>query len=202
MQYRKLAAVLVILCVAACTSVKDEPLPLSRENIEKYAAAVGKSSGKLEPNAGSVIEQVDVLYRTPLENLLGYSFDRTLRHYFVHRAGITADPESRVFADLITPGAQAMRQPKTGNLAVGNLADIALLNQDGAHLFPRHDVLANLVYSARASDVDTVICNGKLLMLRGRLLTIDLNHVKAEITSRLSRLNQRVSEKRVATYSV
>ncbi|HSD95049.1 MAG TPA: hypothetical protein VLA94_06440 [Syntrophales bacterium] len=108
MQYRKLAAVLVILCVAACTSVKDEPLPLSRENIEKYAAAVGKSSRKLEPNTGSVIERVDVLYRTPLENLLGYSFDRTLRHYFVHRAGITADPESRVFADLITPGAQAV----------------------------------------------------------------------------------------------
>jgi len=108
MQYRKLAAIVLILCVAACTSVKDEPLPLSRENIEKYAAAVGKSSRKLEPDAGSVIERVDVLYRAPLENHLGYSFDRTLRHYFVHRAGITADPESRVFADLITPGAQAV----------------------------------------------------------------------------------------------
>jgi len=108
MQYRILAAIVLILCVAACTSVKDEPLPLSRENIEKYAAAVGKSSRKLEPNAGSVIERVDVLYRTPLENLLGYSFDRTLRYYFVHRADITADPESRVFADLITPGAQAV----------------------------------------------------------------------------------------------
>jgi hypothetical protein len=108
MQYRKLAAVLLILCVAACSSVKDEPLPLSRENIEKYAAAVGKSSRKLEPDAGSVIERVDALYRVPLENRLGYSFDRTLRHYFVHRTGITADPESRVFADLITPGAQAV----------------------------------------------------------------------------------------------
>jgi 5-methylthioadenosine/S-adenosylhomocysteine deaminase len=97
-------------------------------------------------------------------------------------------------------GAQALRLPKAGALAVGMLADIALLNQDGAHVFPRHDALANLIYSARASDVDTVVCNGKLLMLRGRLLTIDLNHVKAEITSRLARLNQRVAEKRVATY--
>ena len=31
-----------------------------------------------------------------------------LRHYFVNRAGITADPEAKVFADLITPGAQAV----------------------------------------------------------------------------------------------
>ncbi len=54
------------------------------------------------------MERVDALYRAPLENQLGYSFDRTLRHYFVHRAGIASDPESRAYADLITPGAQAV----------------------------------------------------------------------------------------------
>ena len=108
MPYRKLAAIVLFFCVAACASVKDEPLPLSHENIEKYAAAVGKSALKLEPSAGSVIQRVDALYRAPLEKSLGYSFDRTLRHYFVHRADIAANPESRVFADLITPGAQAV----------------------------------------------------------------------------------------------
>lgn len=108
MPYRMLAAIVLVLFATACSGVKDEPLPLSRENIEKYAAAVGKSSRKLEPNAGSVVERVDTIYRVPLEKHLGYSFDRTLRHYFVHRAGIAADPESRAFADLITPGAQAV----------------------------------------------------------------------------------------------
>ncbi|HEY3343150.1 MAG TPA: amidohydrolase [Anaerolineae bacterium] len=98
-------------------------------------------------------------------------------------------------------GAQALRLPLAGELAVGKLADVVLLRQEGAHLFPRHDGLANLVYSARASDVDTVICNGKLLMLRQRLLTIDLQHVMAEINGRLKRLNQRVADKRVATYA-
>lgn len=105
---RLLAAVVLVLFAASCSGVKDEPLPLSRENIEKYAAAVGKSSRKLEADAGSVVQRVDTLYRTPLEKHLGYSFDRTLRHYFVHRAGIAADPESRAFAELITPGAQAV----------------------------------------------------------------------------------------------
>jgi 5-methylthioadenosine/S-adenosylhomocysteine deaminase len=98
-------------------------------------------------------------------------------------------------------GAQALRLAQAGELAEGKLADVVLLRQDGAHLFPRHDGPANLVYSARASDVDTVICNGQLLMLRGRLLTINMQRVKAEINTRLKRLNQRVDGKRVATYA-
>ena len=76
---------------------------------------------------------------------------------------------------------------RAGELAEGKLADVVLLRQDGAHLFPRNNGLANLVYSSHASDVDTVICNGKLLMLRGRLLSVDLQHVKAEINTRLKR---------------
>ncbi len=108
MLYRILAAAVLVLSVSSCSGVKDEPLPLSRENIEKYAAAVGRSAGRLETDAGSVVQRVDTLYRAPLEKNLGYSFDRTLRHYFVHRAGIAADPESRAFAELITPGAQAV----------------------------------------------------------------------------------------------
>jgi len=108
MPCRILAAVVCALLTAACSGVKDEPLPLSRENIEKYAAAVSSSSRGLAPGSGSVMERVDALYRAPLEKQLGYSFDRTLRHYFVHRAGIAADPESRAFDELIVPGAQAV----------------------------------------------------------------------------------------------
>jgi hypothetical protein len=108
MPYRTLGSILLALCIAACSSVKDEPLPLSRENIEKYTAAVSKGTRKLEPNVGTVMERVATLYRDPLEKNLGYSFDTTLRYYFVNRASIAADPDAKVFADLITPGAQAV----------------------------------------------------------------------------------------------
>lgn len=97
-------------------------------------------------------------------------------------------------------GAAALRMPDIGELAPGKLADIALLRQDGAHVFPRHDPLANLIYSQRAGDVDTVICNGKTLMRFGRLLTIDLQRVRSELHGRLSRLRQRAHDKRLATY--
>lgn len=112
----------------------------------------------------------------------------------------TVMPLQDVMDIAFVGGARCLRLPDIGELGVGKLADIALLRQDGAHLFPRYDAIANLVYSARAGDVDTVICDGKLLMRYGRLLTIDLPRVKAEITTRLKRLNQRVAERRLATY--
>ncbi len=87
-----------------------------------------------------------------------------------------------------------------GVLAPGRLADIALLRQDGVHVFPRFDPAANLVYSSKSADVDTVICNGELLMQGRKLLTIDKGQVKKEISARLERLGQRTPGKRIAVY--
>jgi 5-methylthioadenosine/S-adenosylhomocysteine deaminase len=112
----------------------------------------------------------------------------------------TALPLQDVLNIAFGGSAQAVRQPELGELAVGKWADIALLRQDGPHVFPKYDPLANLVYSHKSSDVGTVICQGKLLMHRGKLLTIDLDLVKREVGTRLQRLNQRVKEKRLATY--
>ncbi|HEY60808.1 MAG TPA: amidohydrolase family protein [Anaerolineae bacterium] len=94
------------------------------------------------------------------------------------------------------------RESELGAIIPGKLADIVLLRQDGVHVYPRHNPAANLVYSSRASDVDTVVCNGKLLMRQGKLLTIDKERVKREVSKRLKRLGQRVPGKRIATYPV
>jgi 5-methylthioadenosine/S-adenosylhomocysteine deaminase len=112
----------------------------------------------------------------------------------------TRMPVHEVLDITYAGGAACVRMPGIGALAPDMLADIALLRQDGAHVQPRHDALANLVYSHRAGDVDTVICNGKPLMRFGRLLTIDLQRVRAEVTKRMQRLNQRAHDRRLATY--
>lgn len=111
-------------------------------------------------------------------------------------------PVQEVLDITFAGSAAALRSPDLGEITPGKLADLALLRTDGAHLFPSYDPLANLVYSARAGDVDTVICNGKVLMQERRLLTIDLARVKAEVSERMQRLNQRVADKRLATYPV
>ena len=91
-------------------------------------------------------------------------------------------------------------EDELGELAPGKLADIVLLRQDGMHVFPRYNPAANIVYSSHASDVDTVICNGKVLLQDKKLLTIDKNRIKQEIGIRLERLSQRVPGNRIATY--
>ena len=99
--------------------------------------------------------------------------------------------------------ARVMRMgDKIGELSPGMLADIILLRQDGLNYFPPQNLLAHLVYSARSSDVDTVICDGKVLMLNRRLLTIDKEQIKRELAPRLKALSERVPGRQIATYPV
>lgn len=87
-----------------------------------------------------------------------------------------------------------------GEIAPGKLADMILMRTDGAHMQPLLNVSANLLYSARASDVDTVFCNGKPLMRGRELLTLDKRQIAAEVRTRAERLRQRVPGRRLQTY--
>jgi 5-methylthioadenosine/S-adenosylhomocysteine deaminase len=92
------------------------------------------------------------------------------------------------------------QQGKIGELKAGMLADITLLRQDGIHHTPRVNPLATLIYSARCSDVDTVLCDGKVLLRGKKLLTIDKELVIHEVQTRVSRLSQRVPGVKLAFY--
>jgi 5-methylthioadenosine/S-adenosylhomocysteine deaminase len=60
-----------------------------------------------------------------------------------------------------------------GSLETGKRADVAVVRLGGLHATPAADVVSALVYSAQATDVDTVIVDGQLLMRDRKLLTID-----------------------------
>ena len=60
-----------------------------------------------------------------------------------------------------------------GTLAPGNPADIVVLDGDKPHLSPTYDICSHLVYSARGSDVVSVIVAGKLLVDKGVVLVLD-----------------------------
>ncbi len=96
--------------------------------------------------------------------------------------------------------AKVLKQPDLGAIEIGKLADIVLIRQDSPHNFPRFNPAANLIYSTNASDVDTVICNGKILKQDGKLLTIDLPEVKRQLSERLGRLSERTPGRRMAIY--
>ncbi|MCX5725564.1 MAG: amidohydrolase, partial [Candidatus Saganbacteria bacterium] len=60
-----------------------------------------------------------------------------------------------------------------GSLAKGKAADIIIVDLRRPHLTPVYNVYSHIVYSAGGSDVDTVIVNGKLVMEKRKLLTVD-----------------------------
>ena len=113
----------------------------------------------------------------------------------------TAMPLEQVVDITFRGSAKVLKhEGKLGELKAGMLADITLIRQDGIHMTPRANPLAALVYCARATDVDTVLCDGKVLMRNKKLLTIDKEAVQKEVQRRFSRLSQRVSGARVAYY--
>ena len=97
-------------------------------------------------------------------------------------------------------GAEVCHEPKLGELMPGNLADIVLIRQDRAAGIPRLNLAANLVYSLGAADVDTVICNGQVLMHKRQHLLLDKEEITREVEQRLERLVQRVPGKKIALY--
>ena len=53
---------------------------------------------------------------------------------------------------------------KAGRIAEGYLADLCLVDLDIPAFTPNHNFVSNLVYAANGSCIDTVICDGKILM--------------------------------------
>jgi 5-methylthioadenosine/S-adenosylhomocysteine deaminase len=71
----------------------------------------------------------------------------------------------------------------------------------GAHQQPHHSVTASLVYNARATDVQTVIVNGRLIMRDRQLLTLDKAQIIAKVGQNMERLARRVPSRRIQAYN-
>ena len=76
-------------------------------------------------------------------------------------------------------GAQALHLEKEiGSIEKGKRADLVLVNRDSLNQIPLYNVYSDLVYATKASDVQTVIINGKIVMRDRRLLTLDEAAIK------------------------
>ncbi|MEE9223607.1 MAG: amidohydrolase [Thermoplasmata archaeon] len=80
----------------------------------------------------------------------------------------TVLPAGEVLGMATAKGAEALRID-AGVVKVGKLADLILVDLRSPAFNPNHDLTSNLVYSANGSCVDTVICDGKVLMLDGHV---------------------------------
>jgi len=86
-------------------------------------------------------------------------------------------------------GARALGLEKEiGTVEVGKRADLTLINLDTLHATPHPDPISTIVYAVEASDVDTVIINGRVVMRGGELTTLDEQAVLKQATEQSQRL--------------
>ncbi len=86
-------------------------------------------------------------------------------------------------------GAKAIgREGELGILAAGAFADILLVDIEKAHLYPHTNLISELVYSTHASDVDTVIVNGKIVVRNRKCLSMNAAEVCATAQKQIDTL--------------
>ena len=85
-----------------------------------------------------------------------------------------------ILAMATVNGARALGRD-TGVIAPGKIADLILVDFTAPNLFPCHDVMENLVYSAAPSNVAMNMARGKIIYENGEFLTLDLEKIRAEV---------------------
>lgn len=77
------------------------------------------------------------------------------------------DPEALTANEMLqaaTAEGAAMVRFKSRQIKEGYLADLCLIDLNTPAFTPNFNFVSNLVYAANGSCVDTVICDGKILM--------------------------------------
>ena len=98
----------------------------------------------------------------------------------------TAGKAEDIFAAATINGANIMGID-AGVIEVGKLADCMLVNLNNPLMFPAYNSISNLVYGADSSIVDTVICNGKIIM-NNRSLPME-SEIMVQAKAALQRIN-------------
>ena len=80
----------------------------------------------------------------------------------------------RVLRMATIDGAAAIgKADEIGSLEIGKRGDVAIVALNKLHSSPKSDVVSALVYSAQPGDVKTVLIDGEIVQVDGKLTTID-----------------------------
>lgn len=111
---------------------------------------------------------------------------------------ITKDPtviNAREALEMATiRGARAIHMDKEiGSLEAGKLADLLIVGMDSARQTPLYNIYSQLVYATKASDVETVMINGRIVMENRRVMTIDERAARAKAVEYRDRIRKSIS---------
>jgi 5-methylthioadenosine/S-adenosylhomocysteine deaminase len=98
---------------------------------------------------------------------------------------ISKDPKvvtaEEAFEMATLRGARALHLEKEiGSIEKGKRADLAIVDLDDLNQTPSYNIYSDLVYATKASDVRTVIVEGRVIMRDRRLLTLNEEMIKVD----------------------
>jgi 5-methylthioadenosine/S-adenosylhomocysteine deaminase len=94
----------------------------------------------------------------------------------------TAAPARAVLRMATFGGAQALHmEDRIGSLEAGKRADVIVLDLSAPAALPLFDPYSHVVYSARSDAVETVIVDGKVVMDRRRIRTLDTEAIRRQV---------------------
>jgi 5-methylthioadenosine/S-adenosylhomocysteine deaminase len=103
-------------------------------------------------------------------------------------------PALRVLKMATIDGARAMGlEGEIGSVEVGKRADLTLFDLDEVRTTPRPDPVSAIVYAAEASNINTVIIDGRVVMGHRKLTSLDEKAVIAEARRHAELVQSRAS---------
>jgi len=93
----------------------------------------------------------------------------------------TVMPATKVLEMVTVDAARTIGlEDEIGSIEVGKKADLAIINPRTSAMLPVHDPISNLVFSAKAENVESTLAGGKWVYLRGRFPHLDARAILQE----------------------
>lgn len=78
-----------------------------------------------------------------------------------------------------------------GVVREGALADLVVVDLQKPHLQPVHNLISNLVYCGKASDVETVVVDGRIVVDSRRIAGVDLPELYRSVADAVARITKK-----------
>jgi len=108
----------------------------------------------------------------------------------------TLVPAEQILRMATIEGAKALLwDHEIGSIEAGKDADLAVIDFRKPHLRPVFSEISHLVYSAKSSDVDTVLVKGRIVMENRKITTVNVDHIMESAEKTKERLLSKLQAK-------
>jgi len=183
---------------AHCVYVTESDMEILREK-KVTVAHCPTSNMKL----GSGIAPVAALLKKGINVTLGTdgvasnnNFDmlKEMRFAALLQNGAGRDPglvsPAEVLHMAALAGAKGQGREDTGEIAVGKMADLVVVDCGTVNMIPCYDRAVSLVYSAKSTDIRMTLCRGTVVYEDGAYPGLDMERIRSQVAGSLGKISK------------